>query len=753
MESIMQINGVVNNFVWGPFGLALLVGTGIYLTILLGLPQIRYFFRAMAEVFSFREPSAEEHAISPFTAMITAMAATVGTGNVAGVATALHLGGPGALVWMLISAFFGMCTKFAEVTLAVHYRKKDAHGDWRGGPMYVLEYGLGEWGGIWKHIGKLLAVLFSLFAFLASFGIGAAVQANSAAEALFMGWELDHLYSGVIMSVCVGLIIIGGLASLSRVTMIVVPFMIVFYLASVGLIFLSYSAQIPAAIAEAFRMAFCSPDTSVVAGGVAGWAVMEAVQRGIARGVFSNEAGMGSAPMAHVTADNPHPVRQGFYGLFEVFLDTFVICTMTGIVILVTGTMGYAPELTGAQLALRTFEIALGAAGKYILAIVMLLFAFTTILGWYWYAETAMTYLFGVRFKTVLKLILIVTILIGASGAQLFDASGNEFMNNLWSISDTLNGLIALPNLIGLLLLSFTLRRMVKDYDTQPAEVAEIPAGKKPRSKEPRQLLVVSALAVLLSMGLVFTMGGQRDMAYEKDESLQRVLSNGQLVFGVDAEFPPMSFMDDDKRLVGFDIDLGREICSRLGVEFVVRPIIWENKADDLNDKRIDCIACASVNRKDSGDMCLTEAYVNENLVFVIREDSKAKWLRDLQGKVIGVQSGSTTQDSLYATDVCKDITVMSFDENMTILQQVKAGNLDAGLVDSLVACYFIDSSNERFFILPESIGRKEFGLGFRKNEHKLRDRVQEILGEMNADGTLGRISQKWFGSDITVVR
>ena len=436
-------------------------------------------------------------------------------------------------------------------------------------------------------------------------------------------------------------------------------------------------------------------------------------------------------------------------------MDTFIICTMTGIVILVTGTMGYAPELTGAQLALRTFEIALGEAGKYILAISMMLFAFTTILGWYWYAETAMTYLFGVRFKAILKLIMIGMILIGASGAQFFDASGNEFMNNLWSISDTLNGLIALPNLIGLLLLSFTIRRIVKDYDAQQGkdEAEESAAEKKPMPKELRQLLAVSVLAAVLSIAIVFVGGGQRDMAQEKDDSLQNVLDSGQLVIGVDADFPPMSFISDDKQLVGFDIDLGREICSRLGVEFVARPIVWENKDNDLNAERIDCICCASVKLGESGNMCLTEPYVNESLVFVIRGDSKVKWMSDLKGKVVGVQAGSTTQDALNATDIRKDITVLSFDETRTILQQVKAGKLDAALVDSLVACYFINSSRERFFILPDSIGRKEFGIAFRKNERKLRDRVQEILGEMKADGTLGRISEKYFGTDITVVR
>ncbi len=757
MDTIMQINGVINNFVWGPPGLTLLVGTGVYLTFLLGLPQLRYFFPALTEVFRFREKDGEDSSISSFAAMITAMAATVGTGNVAGVATALHLAGPGALVWMLISAFFGMCTKFAEVTLAVHYRKKDAHGDWRGGPMYVLEYGLGEWGGIWKHIGRLLAILFALLTFLASFGIGAAVQANSAAEALFMGWNLDHLYSGVILAVLVGVVIIGGFASLSRVTMLVVPFMIVFYIVSVIIIFLGCSAQIPAVIAEAFRMAFWEPDPAAVAGGVAGWAVMEAVQRGIARGVFSNEAGMGSAPMAHATADGASPVQQGFYGIFEVFLDTFVICTITGLVILVTGTMTYAPELTGAQLALQAFELALGTGGKYILAFALMLFAFTTILGWYWYAETAMTYLFGVRFKSILKLLLIAMIFIGASGAQLFDASGNEFMNNIWNISDTLNGLIAVPNLIGLLLLSFTLRRLVKDYDAQRKEraVAAVTAApeKRPMSRNLRQLLLVSVCAALVPIALVAFGGGPRDVVRQQDVSLQRVLDDGRLVFGFDADFPPMSFVGRNKEIVGFDIDLGQEICTRLGVEFVARPIVWGNKEKELADRKIDCIGGMSVATEASTDMSLSESYIRENLVFVIRGDSKIVWMRDLKGRKIGMQAGSTTQVALDAAAIRKDITVVPLDDNMAVLRQVQAGNLDAGLVDSLTACYFVSSSSQRYFVLSDSLREEELAIGFRKEDKGLRDKVQKIIYEMKADGTLDRISRKWFGSDITIVR
>ena len=754
----MRINGALNSFVWGAPGLILLVGTGIYLTLLLRLPQVRYFFPAMAEVFSFREKNEQDRSISSFAAMATAMAATVGTGNVAGVATALHLAGPGALIWMLISALFGMCTKFAEVTLSVHFRKKDVHGDWRGGPMYILEYGLGSRGGVWKPIGKLLAILFALFAFLASFGIGGAIQANSAAEALFMGWNVDHLYSGFIMAVLVGLVIIGGITSLSRVTMLIVPFMSVFYIVSSVIILASYSAHIPTAVAEAFRMAFSDPDPSVITAGLAGWGVKEAIQRGIARGVFSNEAGMGSAPMAHVTADVAHPVQQGFYGIFEVFLDTFVICTMTALVILVTGTLTDATELTGAQLALQAFEFSLGPTGKYILSIGLMLFAFTTILGWYWYAETAVTYLLGVRVKAVMKLLLIMMILIGASGAQIFGASGNDFLNNIWDISDTLNGLMALPNLIGLLLLSFTLRKIVKDYDEERKKnKGTIAAGtvpkKMPVSKEKRELLIVSICAALIPIAMIHLGGAARDSVRERDVSLQKVIDSGRLVLGIDADFPPMSFAGDEEELIGFDIDMIQEVCNRLGVKLVRRAIEWDDKEEELDSGAIDCIGSMSVTSDSIRDMNLSEPYVKETLTFVVAGNSSVRWLRDLKGKKIGVQAGSTTQEALEALDFYKDITAVLFDDNLSILRQLKAGNLDAGLVDSLAAYYFIYSSSERYFVLADSIGEEELTIGFRKNDMGLRDRVQEIISGMKGDGTLGEISEKWFGSDITIVR
>ncbi len=506
MDTIMYYNGIVNSFVWGAPVLILLVGTGVYLTLLLGVPQFRYFFDAMSEVFSFRKNSSEDKSISSFAAMATAMAATVGTGNVAGVATALHLGGPGALVWMLISAVFGMCTKFAEVTLAVHYRQKDAHGDWRGGTMYILEKGAGEalGSGFGAFLGKILAVLFALFAFLASFGIGAATQANSAAEAMSMGWGVNHLYSGIAMAVLVALVIVGGLKSLSRVTTLVVPFMAIFYIGGAVYILVMNASQLPGVVSNALHLAFNNP-LETLPGALAGWGVKEAVQRGIARGVFSNEAGMGSAPMVHATANVEHPVQQGFYGIFEVFMDTIVICTMTALVIMTTGTLTGSPDLTGAQLTLKAFENALGTPGKYVLSIGLLLFAFTTILGWYWYAETAVTYLFGIWCKPIMKVLWIAMILIGAAGAQLIGSEGNQFLNNIWDISDTLNGLMALPNLIGLLILSVTLKRIVTDYDEKFGTPSDRILSREQKVLVAKiQYIILGVIAVAMGMTAFF---------------------------------------------------------------------------------------------------------------------------------------------------------------------------------------------------------------------------------------------------------
>jgi AGCS family alanine or glycine:cation symporter len=415
--------------------LALLVGTGVYLTIILGVPQLRYFFLMFKEVFGNLGKKKEgEGTISSFAALSTALASTVGTGNIAGVATALHLGGPGALFWMLVSAVFGMTTKMAEVTLAVRYREKDETGSWRGGTMYILDKGANQ---------KWLAWLFAFFGFFASFGIGCAVQANSTAEGFSLGFGIPSLYTGIAVAVLTALVIIGGLKRISEVTTYLVPFMAIFYIVGVK---------------------YAISDPMAMPGAIAGWAVKVAITKGIARGVFSNEAGLGSAPMVHATAVVDHPVRQGMYGLFEVFTDTIVICTLTALAILTSGVLTAKADLSGAQLSLSAFETVLGGTGTMILSVGLALFAFSTILGWYWYSETCGTYIFGQWIIPVLKVLWVALIVVGAAGGVfLGDAAG--FLSNLWDLSDTLNGLMAAPNLVALLLLSGELRRLVKDFD------------------------------------------------------------------------------------------------------------------------------------------------------------------------------------------------------------------------------------------------------------------------------------------------
>ncbi|MGI6782616.1 MAG: alanine/glycine:cation symporter family protein [Aminivibrio sp.] len=454
MQEVMRINAIVNDLVWGPWMLTLLVGTGVYLTVILGVPQLRYFFLMFKEVFGNIGSKKEgEGSISSFAALSTALASTIGTGNIAGVATALHLGGPGAMFWMMVSAVFGMTTKMAEVALAVRYRDKDELGSWRGGTMYILDKGANQ---------KWLAWLFALFGFLASFGIGCAVQANSTAEGFELGFGIPSVYTGVVVGVLTALVIIGGLKRISDVTTYLVPFMAIFYIVGGIIVLATNSDQIIPSLANAVKYAVSDP--MAMPGALAGWGVKIALTKGIARGVFSNEAGLGSAPMVHATAVVDHPVRQSMYGLFEVFADTIVVCSFTALAILTSGVITSQPDLSGAQLTLSAFETTLGGTGTMILSIGLALFSFSTILGWYWYGETCATYIFGVRIIPVMKFLWIVVLLLGASGGVLLgDAMG--FLEHLWDLSDTLNGLMAAPNLVALLLLSGEVRRLVKDFD------------------------------------------------------------------------------------------------------------------------------------------------------------------------------------------------------------------------------------------------------------------------------------------------
>lgn len=454
METVMRINGIVNGIVWGPPMLALLVGTGIYLSFVLGFPQVRYFAFMFKEVFGQLGKKTEgEGTITAFGALATALASTLGSGNIAGAATALHLGGPGALFWMWITAIFGMATKMTEVSLAVKFREKDAQGNWRGGTMYVMEKALGQ---------KWLAWLFAFFATFAAFGIGNAIQANSTAEALNLGYGVPHWISGIVMAILVGLVIIGGLKRIADVTTYLIPFMSVFYVVG-GLVVIFFHVDlVPQAIYRAVYYAFNDP--MAMPGAVAGWSIKMALQYGVARGVFSNEAGLGSAPMVHATAITDHPAKQGCYGLFEVFMDTIVVCSITCIGILTTGTLFDYPELTGARLTMTAFSTILGTPGVMILAAGLAMFAFSTILGWYWYGETGATYIFGVKIAPVYKVLWLTVVVVGAWGG------GGDFLAHIWDLSDTMNGLMAAPNLVALLWLSNEMRKIVKDFDEKRAK-------------------------------------------------------------------------------------------------------------------------------------------------------------------------------------------------------------------------------------------------------------------------------------------
>lgn len=444
VNTIESINGTINGYVWGPYMLILLVGTGIYFTFRTNFLQVKEFGFTMKEtlmkIFA-KDESAEEGDITPFQALATALAATIGTGNIAGVATAIALGGPGAIFWMWVSAFFGMMTKYAEVVLAIKYREKK-EGSWVGGPMYYIEKGLGL---------KWLAVIFSIFGALAAFGIGNMVQSNSVAAAL-AGYNIPPLATGIVLAVAAGLVILGGLKRIASVTEKIVPFMAIFYIIGAVAILIMNITQIPTAFGLIFKHAF-TPASAL--GGFAGAVVMDAMTRGIARGVFSNEAGLGSAPIAHAAAKTDHPVRQGLWGIFEVFADTIVICTLTALTIISTGV--WTSGETGAALTTAAFNTGLPGPGGVIVAIGILFFAFSTILSWAYYGEKCAEHLLGSGINKVYRIVWLPLIVIGAVGS----------LDLIWDIADTLNGLMAIPNLVGLLGLSGVVFSLTKEFFTE----------------------------------------------------------------------------------------------------------------------------------------------------------------------------------------------------------------------------------------------------------------------------------------------
>jgi len=442
----MNINSVVNNIVWGPPILILIVGVGLYLSFKTGffsVTKIGYTLKnTLLKMFSKEQVGEGE--VTAFQAVATALAATVGTGNVAGVATAIALGGPGAIFWMWFAAILGMTTKFAEVVLAVNFREKTDDGRYVGGPMYYIEKGLGK---SWKW----LAVLFAFFGALAAFGIGNMTQANSVALAVEGSFKVPPLATGIVLAVLTGLVIVGGLKRIASITEKLVPFMAAIYIIGGLFILLSNVGAIPGAFAIIFKNAFTG---TAAVGGFAGAAMARSIRYGIARGVFTNEAGLGSAPIAHAAATTDHPVRQGLWGIFEVFADTIVICSITALAIVTTGV--WETGESGAVLTTLAFNTAIPGGG-IIVTVGLILFAYSTILGWAYYGERCLEYLVGTKPILAYRLLWTVFIVIGAVG-------GLEF---IWSLADTLNGLMAIPNLVGVFFLSSTVFKLTKEFFTK----------------------------------------------------------------------------------------------------------------------------------------------------------------------------------------------------------------------------------------------------------------------------------------------
>lgn len=468
IEAITKVNSAVNNVVWGIPALVLLIGTGVIMTILTKFFQFTHFGHTMKETIGslFKKKdilkSDDKNSISQFQALCTALSATIGTGNIAGIAYAITMGGPGSVFWMWVAAIVGMMTNYSENVLGIFYRRKNASGEWCGGAMYYLRDGLGSKRGM-KHISKILAVLFSIFTLFASFGIGNMGQVVSITESVtsvfsFTGGnvKLDALIIGIIAMIVAFLVIIGGIKRIASANERIVPFMALFYIiGALAIVIMNYDMVIPA-FSSIFRNAF---STKAAAGGIGGAVIMQAIQWGFKRGVFSNEAGLGSSVMVHSASNVKEPVTQGLWGIFEVFLDTIVVCTLTALVVLTTGVVDLETGLsvTGSTklgLAAEAFTKSFGSFGGIFIAIAITLFAFSTVLGWSYYGTKAWEFLFGTKSTIVYKLIFVAMIVV----CSTLDASLAIDM------SDTFNGLMAIPNLIGVLTLSPIVIKITKNY-------------------------------------------------------------------------------------------------------------------------------------------------------------------------------------------------------------------------------------------------------------------------------------------------
>ena len=442
METITNLVGQINGIVWGPLMLVIILGTGVFLQAGLKLVPIRRLGFGFALMWKGREKGSSEGEISPFDALMTSLSATIGTGNIAGVATAIFLGGPGALFWMWITAIVGMATKYAEAVLAVRFREVDELGNHVGGPMYYIKNGLGK---KWTW----LAVAFAIFGAIAGFGIGNTVQSNSVASVMTENFGISPIVTGIVLFVLTGAVILGGIQRIGAVAGKLVPFMAISYILC-GLVVLAMNAsEIPAAFGLIFKYAFTP---AAEAGGFAGAAVWMAIRFGVARGVFSNEAGLGSAPIAHAAAATKGPINQGLIAMLGTFIDTILVCSITGLAIITSGA--WTSGATGAALTSAAFELTLPGVGGYIVAIVLAIFAFTTILGWSFYSEKCVEFLFGTKSIMPFRILWCIAVPIGATLDLGF----------VWLLADTLNALMALPNLLALILLSPLVFRLTKEF-------------------------------------------------------------------------------------------------------------------------------------------------------------------------------------------------------------------------------------------------------------------------------------------------
>ncbi|BBO66889.1 transporter [Desulfosarcina alkanivorans] len=444
----------IDSFVWGLPTIVLLVGTGVFITGLLKVIQFRHFAYAWKLISGKYDNPEDEGEVTHFQALSTALSATIGTGNIAGVGTAVAIGGPGAIFWMWVTAIFGMGLKYAECLLSLNFRKVHSDGTTGGGPMYYLEHGLGQ---------KWLGVTFAVFAAIASFGIGNMVQANSVAEPLLDTFGVPKLVTGLVIAVLCFAVIVGGVKRIGAVSSKVVPAMAVFYIVGALLVIFSHLGQVPAAFARIFHDAFSG---TAATGGFVGAGVAQAIRFGVARGVFSNEAGLGSAPIAHGAAQTQEPVREGLVAMLGPFIDTLVICTMTGLVIILTGaftlTGADGTGLTGAVLTKTAFQNGMPfAGGQYIVTIGIIFFAFSTVIGWSYYGDRCIDYLFGQKAVLPYRIIYCLIIPVGATIK----------LSLVWTISDIFNALMAWPNLVGLIFLSPVVVKMTREYFADPKRV------------------------------------------------------------------------------------------------------------------------------------------------------------------------------------------------------------------------------------------------------------------------------------------